>query len=76
MQNHVLPVNLPFHFLRLRTAPAQRDSATIHVVTRTDVQWGGPIFKAPALPTPHQMSSELPFSVNFCSKTHPQRRVA
>ena len=70
------PMNLPFHFLRLRPAPTQRDSETVHVVTRTDVQWGGPIFKAPALPTPHQLSSELPFSVNFSSKASPCRRVA
>ena len=69
-------MNLPFHLLRLRSAPAHRDCESIHVVTRTDVQWGGPVFKAPALPTPHQLSSELPFSVNFCAKAQRTRRVA
>jgi hypothetical protein len=69
-------MNLPFHFLGLRPAPAQRDGETVHVITRTDVQWGGPIFKAPALPTPHQLNSDLPFSVNFCAKTQSRRRVA
>jgi hypothetical protein len=53
------------HLFRLQPAPTQRDSETVHVVVRTDVQRGTPIFRAPALPTPHQMSSELPFTVNF-----------
>lgn len=69
-------MNLPFHFLRLRSAPTQRNSETIHIVARSDVQWGGPIFKAPALPTLHQLHSDLPFSVNFCSKTQPRRHGA
>ena len=46
----------------------QRDSEAIRVVPRTEVQWGGPIFRAPALPTPRQLGSELPFFVNFPSK--------
>ncbi len=58
----------PFHLLRLAPAPRQHDSESVHVVTRTDVQWGTPIFRAPALPTPHQLSSELPFTVNFRGK--------
>ena len=53
------------HVLRLQPAPNQRDSETLHVVARCDVQWGTPIFRAPALPTPRQISSELPFTVNF-----------
>jgi hypothetical protein len=61
-------VNAPFHLCQLDLAPQQRDSETVRVVTRTDVQWGNPIFRAPALPTPHQFSSELPFTVNFRGK--------
>jgi hypothetical protein len=62
-----------FHVFRLQPAPAHRDSETVHVVNRTDVQWGTPVFRAPALPTPHQFSSELPFTVNFRGKS---RRMA
>jgi hypothetical protein len=61
-------MNLPFHLLRLELAPDQRDSESVHVVTRTDLQWGTPVFRAPALPTAHQISSELPFTVNFRGK--------
>ena len=69
-------MDLPYHFLRLRPAPPRRDSETVHVVTRSDVQWGGPIFKAPALPTSHQLNRELPFFVNFRSKERPRRSAA
>jgi hypothetical protein len=61
-------VRLPFHLFRLEPAPHQRDSETVRVVTRSEVQWGNPVFRAPALPTPHQLSSELPFTVNFRGK--------
>jgi len=71
--NPIRVVNLPFHLFRLQSASAQRDSETIHVVTRTDVQWGGPIFRAPALPTPQQLSRELPFFVNFRSNARARR---
>lgn len=67
-------MNLPFPSLHLPSALPRCDSEAIHFVPRTDVQWGGPIFKAPALPTPHQLSSDLPFSVNFSSKARPRRR--
>lgn len=63
-----LVMNLPVHLLRLQSAPTLRDAEMISIVPRTDVQWGGPIFRAPALPTPHQMGNELPFFVNFRSK--------
>ena len=53
------------HLLRIQLAPLQRDSETLHVVLRQDVQWGTPIFRAPALPTARQLSSELPFTVNY-----------
>jgi hypothetical protein len=43
-----------------RDQPAER---------RTDIQWGSPIFRAPSLPTPQQLSNELPFTVNFRGKS-------
>jgi hypothetical protein len=58
-------MNLPFHLLRFQSAPAERDSGLIRIVPRSDVQWGGPVFRAPALPTTLQVNSELPFFVNF-----------
>jgi hypothetical protein len=61
-------MHLPFHFLRFQSAPAERDAGLLRIVPRSDVQWGGPIFRAPALPTTLQMNSELPFFVNFHSK--------
>lgn len=66
-------MNAPFHLLRLQSAPTARDSGLVRVVPRTEVQWGGPIFRAPALPTPLQVSSELPFFVNFGSKPRSAR---
>ncbi len=66
-------VNLPLHLFRLQSAPSQRNSETIHVVTRTDVQWDTPVFKAPALPTSHQLHSEVPFFVNFGAKGFKRR---
>jgi hypothetical protein len=69
MHDHLPQVmHPPQHLLRLEPAPRQRDSETVHLLTRTDVQWGNPIFRAPTLPTPHQLSSELPFTVNFRGK--------
>lgn len=61
-------MNALLHFLRLQSTPETRDGAAIRIVPRTDVQWGGPVFRAPALPTPQQLGSEIPFTVNFSSK--------
>ena len=58
-------MNLPLHLFRLQAAPSERESESIHLATRDDVQSSKPLFRAPALPTPNQMSSELPFTVNF-----------
>ena len=66
-------MNLPFPFPRLSSLPKARDRGMVHVVTRTDVQWGGPVFKAPSLPTPQQFSNELPFFVSFPSKSYSRR---
>jgi hypothetical protein len=62
---HSRPMNSPFHLFRLQPAPTQRDSETVHVATESDLRRGTAIFRAPALPTPHQLSSDLPFTVNF-----------
>ena len=58
-------MNLPLHLFRLLPASSGRQSETLHVVTRTDDHASKPLFRAPALPTPHQLSRELPFTVNF-----------
>lgn len=58
-------MNSPFHLFRLRPAPTQRDSEAVLVTTRREAPPGTALFRAPALPTPHQLSSELPFTVNF-----------
>jgi hypothetical protein len=61
-------MNFPLHLFGLAPASAPRDSETAHVVARDEVQWDRPVFRAPALPTPRQFASELPFFVNFPSK--------
>jgi hypothetical protein len=61
-------MNLPLHLFRLQPAPEQRDGESVHVAGKNDVRWGTPLFRAPALPTPHQLSNELPFTVNFRRK--------
>jgi hypothetical protein len=69
-------MNLPFHLFRLQPASTARDSETVHIATTVDVTWNRPVFRAPALPTPHQLSRELPFSVNFRSKDRFERKSA
>lgn len=58
-------MNTAHHILGLQPAPESRDSELVRLVRPKDATWGLPIFRAPALPTPHQLCSELPFSVNF-----------
>ena len=70
--NVPFPMNLPSHLCCLGPAPLGQAGEIVQLVARGDVQWGRPIFRAPALPTPLQLSSELPFSVNFPLK-HPRR---
>jgi hypothetical protein len=53
------------HLFALVPAPHLRDSERIGVVRPGDSDRGAPHFRAPALPTPRQLGSELPFSVNF-----------
>ncbi|MBL8580876.1 MAG: hypothetical protein JNL61_01445 [Rhizobiaceae bacterium] len=58
-------MKLPLHFLRLQPAPDARDRESVHLVTQAEAQSGGkPLFRAPALPTLHQMHRDLPFTVN------------
>jgi len=61
-------MNALLHFFRLQPARETRDGALVRIVPRTEVQWGGPVFRAPALPTRQQLGSEIPFFVNFPSK--------
>jgi len=58
-------MNLPFHLLRLQPAPSPRASEFHHSTPTPDTHASKPLFRAPALPTPNQFSSELPFSVTF-----------
>jgi hypothetical protein len=53
------------HWLRLFVDPSSAQPETFRLVTRRDVQWGTPVFRAPALPTPSQLNRELPFTENF-----------
>lgn len=58
-------MKLPLHLLRLQPAPHSRESEPVHVVTRTESHpHSKPLFRAPALPTPHQLSRDVPFTVN------------
>lgn len=58
-------MNFPLHLFRLQPAKNDRESETVHVVTRADAQGNKPLFRAPALPTPHQLNNELPFTANY-----------
>jgi hypothetical protein len=69
-------MNLPLHLLRLQSDPTQREGATVHLASTVDVTWNRPVFRAPALPTWHQLSGELPFSVNFRAKDRDLRKSA
>ena len=71
-----LPMNLPFHLFRLQSSPSPRAGETVHLATTADVNWNRPVFRAPALPTPRQFSSDLPFSVNFRAKDRAERKSA
>ena len=58
-------MKLPLHLLRLQTAPDARDTAPVYLVTRSETALGNkPLFRAPALPTVHQLNRDVPFTVN------------
>lgn len=52
------------HLLQLATPRERLAPETLHLATAVDVTWNRPVFRAPALPTPHQLGGELPFTVN------------
>jgi hypothetical protein len=58
-------MNLPIHLFRLQSSSAERQNETVQIATRADIQSSKPLFRAPALPTPNQLSRELPFTVNY-----------
>lgn len=53
------------HWLRLIVDPSHATAEALRIVSRRDIQWGTPVFRAPALPTPSQLSRELPFTEDF-----------
>jgi hypothetical protein len=58
-------MNFPLHFFRLQTPTKDRPGETVQVITRAEARADKPVFRAPALPTPHQLSNEVPFTANF-----------
>jgi hypothetical protein len=58
-------MNLPRQLLRLQPARHSRESEPVYVVSRSESHSNSkPLFRAPALPTPHQLSRDVPFTVN------------
>jgi hypothetical protein len=49
-------MNLPLHLFRLEPAPTAREGEIVRLAASADVQWGRPVFRAPALPTPRQLN--------------------
>jgi hypothetical protein len=58
-------MNPSLHLFGLVPAACLREGEAVRVLTPREVRWGTPVFRAPALPTPHQMHCELPFTANF-----------
>lgn len=58
-------MNPSFHFIGLIPSANGAAGDAVRVIRRRDIQWGTPIFRAPALPTPHQLHCELPFTANL-----------
>jgi hypothetical protein len=69
-------MNLPFHLFRLNSNLARNELDTVPIAKTADVNWNRPIFRAPSLPTHHQVSSETPFFVNFRAKDRIERKSA
>lgn len=58
-------MKLPIHLLRLHPTRQSRESEPVYVVTRSESHpHSKPLFRAPALPTPNQLSRDVPFTVN------------
>jgi hypothetical protein len=58
-------MNFPLHLFRLHPACRERRTESVEVVTRENRSQNKPLFRAPALPTPSQLSRELPFTATF-----------
>lgn len=58
-------MKLPLHLFRLQPPSSERPCETVEIVTRAEARPSKPTFRAPALPTPHQLSSDLPFTANI-----------
>ncbi len=52
--------------------PPPRPSDSVVVVPHYDVQWARPVFRAPSLPTPAQIHSEIPFTAMRITATRPR----
>jgi hypothetical protein len=57
-------MNSPLQVVGLLPATSSREEPS-RANPRTDIQWGTPIFRAPALPTPYQIHRELPFTTDL-----------
>ena len=57
-------MNFPRHLFRLQPA-SERQSETIQIAPRAEANAAKPLFRAPALPTPHQIYNDVPFTANF-----------
>jgi hypothetical protein len=59
-------MKFPFHLFRLQPPRTnEHEGETVQIASKADVQHGAPLFRAPALPTLHQINNELPFTVNY-----------
>lgn len=65
-------MKLTHHLLRLVVGPAREVTASVRVLTPAGAPCRSPVFRAPALPTPNQLSSELPFSANLRPRLAPR----
>jgi hypothetical protein len=57
--------NYPLQIVGLVPISTSREDEAERAGPQRDVQWGTPIFRAPVLPTPHQIHGELPFTANL-----------
>jgi hypothetical protein len=57
-------MNFSQHLLRLVVGRGPAIPESVNIVTGSAARRGAPVFRAPALPTPHQLSNELPFTTN------------
>lgn len=65
-------MTFPAHTLQLVPGVAWRPGEHIEIVTHRPRR-GAPLFCAPTLPTPNQLSRDVPFTENFRS-SHPRSR--